>query len=70
MGHYASCGPEYAAPQDVLDAVDDLAQVRGSGTAPFGVGRQQGSQFLSLGIGQIAGIRLSTHTTSVVNAPS
>ena len=40
------------------------------GMASFGVGRQQGSQFGPLGIGQIAGIRFSAHAPSVTTIPS
>ena len=48
MGHQS---PGYAAAQHVQDAVDHLTQVCGSGMASGGVGRQQGSQFVPLGIG-------------------
>ena len=66
VGHHP---PDYAASQHVQDAVDYLPQVRGSGRASLGVRRQQGSQFLPLGIGQIAGIRFSAHASSVTAIP-
>ena len=67
MGHQT---PGYAAAQHVQDAVDHLTQVCGPGMASPGVGRQQGSQFLPLGVGEIAGIRFSAHAPSVTSTPS
>ena len=64
MGHHPPGNP---ATQHVQDAVDHLAQVRAPGMAPNGVRRQQGRQFLPLGIGQIAGTRFSAHAASVTS---
>ena len=61
--------PGYADAQHVQDAVDHLTQVRGPGIASGGVVRQEGSQFLPLGVGQITGIRFSAHATSVTTIP-
>ena len=52
MGHQS---PGYAAAQHVQDAVDHLTQAVVLGW-PLVVWRQQGSQFVPLGIGQIAGV--------------
>ena len=68
-GHGASVARD-AAAQHVQDAVDHLTQVCGSGMASGGVGWQQGSQFVPLGIGQIAGVTFSTHAPSVTTIPS
>ena len=59
--------PGYAAAQHLQDAVDYLPQVSGPGMAFPGVRWQQRSQFFPLGVGQIAGIRFSTHATSVTS---